>query len=437
MGSVNNPYTISEKTQEVVDDYNSFVAGGFAPYPVALTRVKGAKGWDVDGKEYIDFLSMYSVVNMGHGHPKILAAAIKAMEEGAVINLPFHSPYYGKLAKKLHELFGYDKFVAMTSGAEAADAAVKIARKWGYMVKKIPDGKCHILTAAACYHGVTISTVSLASKKSHLFGPFVPSVGSTSPSGKVVAFGVIDDLKEALEIDGDNIAAFMIEPIQGSAGIISPPKGYLKEVAELCKKHNVLFICDEVQTGLGRTGANLSHLRENVRPDLVVLGKALAGGMYALSGVLGDDSVMGLLDPFEIGSTMAANPVGCAAAIAALDVLVDEKLSERANKMGALLVSTLEAAKLPHVKEIMGNGLFYALVLDDKPPKVTPRRIVSLLAQRGVLASAAGLKRIRICPPLTISKEELLKGCEIVIGAFRDIEDMGELPAEVLVDVRH
>lgn len=279
MGSTEEIYEISTKTQEVVDDYESYVGGGFAPYPVALTHTKGSKAWDVDGKEYIDFLSMYSVVNMGHGHPKILAAAVQAMTEGAVVNLPFHSPYYGKLAKKLHDLFGYDKFVAMTSGAEAADAAVKIARKWGYISKNIPEGKCHILTAAACYHGVTLSTVSLASKKSSAFGPFVPNVGSTAPSGKVVAFGVIDDLREALEVDGERIVAFIIEPIQGSAGIVAPPKGYLKEVAALCKGHNVLFIVDEVQCGLGRAGANLCHLRDGVRPDLVVLGKALAGGM--------------------------------------------------------------------------------------------------------------------------------------------------------------
>ncbi|PVH83616.1 ornithine aminotransferase [Cadophora sp. DSE1049] len=437
MGSIQESYALSARTQEVVDDYANYVAGGFAPYPVALTRTLNAKAWDVDGKEYIDFLSMYAVVNMGHSHPKILAAAVEAMKEGAIVNLPFHNPAYGKLAKKLHDMFGYDKFVALTSGGEAADAAVKIARKWGYLSKKIPDGKCHILTAASCYHGVTISTVSLASKKSNYFGPFVPHVGSTSPSGKVVNFGSIEDLKEAFEADGENIASFMIEPMQGAAGMITPPKGYLKAVESLCKEHNVLFICDEIQCGLGRAGSDLFHLREGVRPDMVVLGKALSGGMYALSGVMGDDRTMGLLDSFEIGSTFAATPVGCAAAIAALDVLVEEQLSDRANELGALLISTLEAVKLPHVTCFSGAGLFWSIVFEPKPPKVTPRRIVSLLAQRGVLVSAAGLNRVRICPPLTISKEELLKGTEMVIEAIRDIEHVGQLPSESLFDPRH
>ncbi|KAN0096071.1 PLP-dependent transferase [Hyaloscypha variabilis] len=374
MGSIEEIYRISAKTQEVVDDYDNYVGGGLAPYPVtkyvALTHTKGAKAWDVDGKEYINFLSMYSVVNMDHGHPKILAAAVKAMTEGAVVNLPFHSPYYGKLARKLHDV-----------------------------------RRCPILTAAAYYHGVMLSTVLLASKRSSAFGPFVRNVGSTSPSGKVFASGVVEDLREALEVDRHNIAAFMIESIQGSAA------------AALCKQHNVLFIVDEVQCGLGRAGANLSHLKENARPDVVVLGKALAGG--------------------TIGSTMAANSVGCAAAIAALDVHVAENLSQRPNELGTLIRSTLKAAELPHVADFDGAGLFMSLVLDEKPPKVTPRRIVSLLAHRGVLASVAGLRRIRICPPLTISKEELLKGAEVVIGVMRDIEGCGELPAEVLVDVRH
>ncbi|KAH8657936.1 pyridoxal phosphate-dependent transferase [Xylariales sp. PMI_506] len=424
-------YAVSQKTQEVVDLYTNHVAGGFNPYPIALVKAKGSKAWDVDGKEYIDFLSMFSVVNFGHSHPKIVEAAVQAVQEGAVVNMPFHSPYYGQLAKRLHELFGYDRFVGLTSGGEAADAAVKIARKWGYLKKGIPEGQCYVLTASACYHGVTLSTVSMRSEhqKADYYGPFMPQVGPVAPSGKLIRYGEIDDIREAFEADGDKIAAVMVEPIQGSAGIIVPPAGYLKEIETLCRKHNILFIADEIQSGLGRAGANLAHLREDVRPDLVVLGKALAGGMYPLSGVMGDSSIMSLIDYYEIGSTMAATPIACASALAAMDVLVDENIAERANEMGKLLISTLEAANPPHIKEYMGSGLFWGVVLNVSD-KVTPRRLASLAGQRGLLFGPAGANRIRVCPPLTITREEILKGAEILIEALRDLETVGVLPAE-------
>ncbi|KAL2272697.1 hypothetical protein FJTKL_06210 [Diaporthe vaccinii] len=423
--------SVSQKNKEVVDLYNSYVAGGFAPYPIALVRAQGSKAWDVDGKEYIDFLSMYSVTNFGHSHPKIVAAATKAASECAVVNMPFHNPYYGQLAKRLHDLFGYDKFVALTSGAEAADAAVKIARKWGYLQKRIPEGDAWVLTAGRCYHGVTLSTVPMRSgpQKSPLFGPFMPKVGPISPAGREIRFGGIDDVRDAFETDGERIAAFMVEPIQGSAGVIVPPSGYLKEVEQLCKKHNVLFIADEVQCGLGRAGANLAHHRYGVRPDLVVVAKALAGGMYPLSGVMGDKNIMDLLDPYEIGSTMAATPIACASALAALNVLVDEDLAEEANSMGELLISTLKTANPPHVAGYMGAGLFWALILETSA-SVTPRRLASLAGQRGLLTGAVGPNRIRICPPLTISVEEMLRGADILIGALRDVENAGPLPAE-------
>ncbi|POS75666.1 hypothetical protein DHEL01_v205935, partial [Diaporthe helianthi] len=395
------------------------------PGQVALVKAQGSKAWDVDGKEYIDFLSMYSVTNFGHSHPKIVAAAIKATSECAVVNMPFHSPYYGKLAKRLHDLFGYDKFVALTSGAEATDAAVKIARKWGYLQKQIPEGKAWVLTAGRCYHGVTLSTVAMRSEhqKSHVYGPFMPKVGPISPSGREIRFGDIDDVREAFEMDGERIAAFMVEPIQGSAGVIVPPSGYLKAVEALCKKHNILFIADEVQCGLGRAGANLAHQREGVRPDLVVIAKALAGG------VMGDKRTLDLLDPYEIGSTMAATPIACSSALAALDVLVEEDLAARANYMGELLISTLKTASPPHVAGYMGAGLFWALILDTSD-NVTPKRVASLATQRGLLTGAAGPDRIRICPPLTVSVDEMLLGVDILIGSLRDVETIGPLPAE-------
>ncbi|KAI1628896.1 pyridoxal phosphate-dependent transferase [Exophiala viscosa] len=422
MPSATPSYAVSGKTQAVLSDYQEHVAGGFAPLPVAIVRAENATVWDVDEKEYLDFLSMYSV-----------SAAVAAMKDAACVNIAFHSPLYGKLAKRLGEVFGYDKFVGMTSGAEAVDAAVKIARKWAFFVKGIRDGSAHILTAAACYHGVTLSTVSLASKKADHFSNYLPNVGSTAPSGTAVRFGVIDDLRKAFTEDGPKIAAFMIEPIQGSAGIIVPPVGYISEVAALCKQYNVLFIADEIQTGFGRTGTNLSHQRDGSKADLVVLGKALSGGLYPMSGVMGPAHVMDLISPFEIGTTMANNPPGCAAALAALDVLVDEKLAERAEHLGRLLLERLRSLNLPYVVEFSGSGLFLAIVIEPRPPKVTGRRIAALLAQRGVLASAnMGGSRVRICPPLTISEEDLLRGVDIMAAVFAEVEDVDYIPGEVI-----
>ncbi|KAH8773564.1 pyridoxal phosphate-dependent transferase [Diaporthe sp. PMI_573] len=430
MDSAGNPEGyVSQKSQEIVELYDNYVAGGFAPYPVALIKAQGSKAWDVDGKEYIDFLSMYSVTNFGHSHPKIVAAATKAVSECAVVNMPFHSPYYGQLAKRLHDLFGYDKFVALTSGAEAADAAVKIARKWGYLRKQIPEEEAWVLTAGRCYHGVTLSTVAMRSEHQKMYGPFMSNVGPVSPSGKEIRFGDIDDVRAAFEVDGERLAAIMLEPIQGSAGIIVPPSGYLKEVEELCKKHKVLLIADEVQCGLGRAGANLAHHRDGIRPDLVVVAKALAGGMYPLSGVMGDKRTLDLLDPYEIGSTMAATPIACSSALAALDVLVEEDLSARANRMGELLISTMKTANPPHVAGYMGAGLFWALILDTSAT-VTPKRLASLATQRGLLIGAAGPDRIRICPPLTISIDEMLLGVSILVSALKDVATVGPLPAE-------
>ncbi|OQV03844.1 hypothetical protein CLAIMM_08832 [Cladophialophora immunda] len=434
MPSATQTFVLSEATQEVLNDYDEHVTGGFAPLPVAIAKAKNAAVWDVDGKQYLDFLSMYSVVNMGHGHPRIVSAAIDSMKEAACVNIAFHNPLYGRLAKRLYEVFGYDKFVGMTSGSEAVDAAVKIARKWAYFVKGIRDGSCHILTATACYHGVSLSTVSLASKKADHFSQYLPNVGSTAPSGTSVRYGVIEDLRKALSEDGAKIGAFMIEPIQGSAGIIVPPPGYVAEAAALCKEHNVLFIADEIQTGFGRTGSNLCHQRDGVRADLVVLGKALSGGLYPMSGVMGPSRIMDIISPYEVGTTMANNPPGCAAALAALDVLEEEKLSDRANYLGGLLLEKLRSFNLPHVIEYMGSGLFIAAVIEQKPPKVTGRRITALLAQRGILASATGMgNRIRFCPPLTISEEDLLRGAEIIATAFADVEDMGEIPGEAVL----
>ncbi|KAH8885268.1 PLP-dependent transferase [Thozetella sp. PMI_491] len=418
------------KTAEVNHDYDTHIAGGFAPLPIAIATAQGSVAYDVDGKQYIDFLSMIAVNNMGHGHPRIVNAAVKALLSGATVNLAVQSPYYGQLARRM---FNYDRFVALTSGGEAADAALKIARKWGHLVKKIPPGKCHVLSTSTCYHGVGLSTLSLFSYRSSLFQPFLPNTGHISPSGHVVRFGNLEDVKIAFEADGINIAAIIVEPIQGASGVIMPPDDYLPGLAELCKKHNVLLIADEIQTGLGRCGHPLFHMKYNIRPDLVILGKALSGGVYPMSGVLGDNCVMELLDPAEIGSTMAANPPGCAAALAALDVLVDENLCARANEMGELLESTIKSLNPPHIIEYTGAGMLRALVMAEKVPRVTARRLAALLAQRGLIANGIKGGRIRLCPPLNIDRDLLIKGAHMVAQALVDLEDVPDgLPGEVI-----
>ncbi|OAP57616.1 ornithine-oxo-acid transaminase [Fonsecaea erecta] len=432
MGSI-DPVSATPTTAEVNDDYDQCIAGGFAPLPVALVSAHGSLAYDVEHKSYIDFLSMIAVNNMGHGHPKIVDAAVKALQSGATVNLAFQSPFYGRLARRLTQAFGYDRFVALTSGGEAADASMKIARKWGHLVKGIPVGKCFILSASGCYHGVGLSPLSLASKKSRLFETFLPQTGSTSPSGISIRYGCLEDVEMAFKLDGTEIAAFIVEPIQGAAGVIVPPDDYLPGVARLCRQYNVLLIADEIQTGLGRCGYPLFHMKYGIRPDLVILGKALSGGVYPVSGVLGDNHIMKLLDPYEVGSTMAANPPGCAASLAAIDVLFDEGLSSRALMLGDLLISTLKSSDPPHVKEYMGAGLLWAIVIKEKPPRVTSRRVIALLAQRGVLANAIKGGRIRICPPLTISTELLLQGVEIIVQTLRDVESHLEgLPGEVV-----
>ncbi|RMJ17092.1 hypothetical protein CDV36_003251 [Fusarium kuroshium] len=421
------------KTAEVNNDYDTYVAGGFAPLPIALTRAQGSIAYDVDGKEYIDFLSMIAVTNMGHGHPKIVKAAVEALQTGATINLVAQNPHYGQLARRITQMFNYDRFVALTSGGEAVDAAMKMARKWGYLVKGIPMGKCCILSASRCYHGVGLSNLSLFSFKSSLFEPFNPNNGHISPSGHEVRFGCLEDLKKAFEADAENIAAFIIEPIQGASGVIVPPEDYLPGVAKLCKQYDVLLIIDEIQTGLGRCGYPLYQMKYGIQADLVVLGKALSGGLSPMSGVLGYNAVMELLDPAEVGSTMAANPPGCAAALAALNVLVDEELSVRAREMGELMISTIKAMNPPHVIEYTGDGLLRAIVITEKEPWVTARRLGALLVQRGLIANGMKGGRIRLCPPLNIDRELLIRGAEMVAQALIDLENVpGELPGEMI-----
>lgn len=415
----------SEKSQEIINSYRQNVKSGFFPLPIPIIKSKNATVWDTDGNEYIDFLSFFAVANMGHCHPKIVEASCKAIRECPLVNTAFINPSYAELAKKIEKILGYNSTVCMCSGADATDTASKIARKWGYLKKGIKEDDVFILTTSACYHGITLSTHSFASVRKQIFGPFLPNVGSTSPSGIFVKYGDIESLEKAISADHERIAAFMVEPIQGSAGIVDPPEGYLKKAYELCEKFNILFIADEIQTGLGRAGNILKSWDEGIKPDLVCLGKGLAGGVAPLSAVCGDKKIMDILEAGDIGSTMAANPPATAAAVAALDVLIDEKISEQSKEKGLLLKKLLLEEKLEQVLDVSGSGMLRAAILNPKciNTSFNGSRLAAFCATKGVLVnSAAGGTRIRICPPPTISIDDLRKGVKIFAECVRTLE---------------
>lgn len=410
--------------QAVLDTYQTRVKSGFTPLPIAISRAKNAKLWDVDGKEYIDFLSFFAVANMGHAHPVIVEASCRALQECPLANTAVVNPSYAQLAVKINDILGYPRIVCMLSGADATDTATKIARKWGYLKKGIKEDNAFVLTASSCYHGLTISTHSFSSAKENVFGPFVSKVGSTAPCGENVVYGDLKSLEKVLEANHATIAAFMVEPIQGSAGIVDPPKGYLKGAFDLCKKYNVLFIADEVQTGLGRAGSLLKSFDEGIKPDLVCLGKALGGGVAAISAVIGSSEVMDILEHGDIGSTMAANPPATAAACAALDVLVEENICQMAREKGELLKALILEEKMSEIASVSGDGMLRAVVLnpDMVDDMFNGSKIAALCATNGLIVnSAGGGKRIRLCPPPTIDEADLREGVKLFAKCVREV----------------
>ncbi|CDK27991.1 unnamed protein product [Kuraishia capsulata CBS 1993] len=415
---------VSQETLKAVAEYHEHTRGGFLPLPIPIVKAQDYKLWDSDGKEYLDFLSMFAVVNMGHSHPKIVSAMVKAIQDRALVNTAFVSPSYAALAAKIHQIFGYNRCVAMLSGADATDTATKIARKWGYKVKGITAGKAFVLTTSSCYHGLTISTHSFTSSKDENFGPFVPFVGYISPSGIPVEYGDLTSLEKALEKDHETIAAFMVEPIQGAAGIIDPPEGYFKAAFSLCKKFNVLFIADEVQTGLGRAGYVLKSWSSGVQPDLVCLGKAIAGGMTPLSIVMGNNSVMDLIEKGDIGSTFGATPPATESALAALSVLIDEDLATRSLELGKLMRKLVQDQNLPQIETLTGEGLLCAAVLKNPSERFNARRLAALCATKGLVIGPIANSRVRLCPPLTIKEYDLRRAVEIFAQSCRELESI-------------
>lgn len=382
------------RTNELIELEEKYGAHNYHPLDVVIDRAQGVWVYDVEGNRYLDCLASYSAVNQGHCHPKILQAMLEQAHRVTLTSRAFRNDQLPLLYKELHDLTGYEMALPMNSGAEAVETAIKAARKWGYKVKSIPDGKAEIIVCAGNFHGRTTTIVSFSSDEQYRdgFGPFTPGF-------KIIPYG---DAKALEAVTTPNTCAFLVEPIQGEAGILIPPAGYLKAAAEICRKNHVLFIADEIQAGLGRTGKLFAFEHEGVRPDAVMIGKALAGGFYPVSAVLASKEVLGVFKPGDHGSTFGGNPLACALARAALRVLVEENLIERSAELGRYFLKKLQALRSPHIKEVRGKGLWIGIELNK-----LARPHCQALKQAGVLCKETHGSVIRIAPPLVITREEI------------------------------
>ena len=384
-------------TQEFIKIEEQYGAHNYHPLDVVIEKAEGVWVYDVEGRKYLDCLSAYSAVNQGHVHPEILNALLEQAKKVTLTSRAFRNDQLPLLYKELSEMTGYDMSLPMNSGAEAVETAVKLARKWAYQVKKVPRHQAEIIVAGNNFHGRTVTIISFSTEPLYRddFGPFTPGF-------VVVEYGDAAAIEKAIT---PNTAAVLLEPIQGEAGVIMPPEGYLKSVAELCRKNNVLFVADEIQTGLCRTGKLFASQHEDVRPDIVIVGKALAGGFYPVSAVLADKPILGLFAPGEHGSTFGGNPLAAAVARASLKVLREEKLAERSAELGAYFVEQLSEIPSPHVKEVRGKGLLIGVEL--KPGAGGARRFCEALKAKGILAKETHDNVIRFAPPLVIDKETI------------------------------
>jgi len=386
-------------------------AHNYHPLPVVLDKGEGVFVWDVEGKKYYDFLSAYSAVNQGHSHPKIVDALVNQAKKLALTSRAFYNSNLGEYEKKITTLFGFDKVLPMNSGAEAVETAVKLARKWSYEVKGISENAAKIVVCENNFHGRTTTIVSFSNDPdaNKNYGPFTPGFVK-------IPYNDLSALEEVLKNDAQNIAAFLVEPIQGEAGVYVPDENFLKNALELCKKYNVLFIADEVQTGVARTGKLIACHHEDVQPDILILGKALSGGMYPVSAVLANDEIMNVIKPGQHGSTFGGNPIACAVAIAALDVVEEEKLSERAEELGKLFRSEIEKLieKSDLITKVRGKGLLNAILINDTPESSTAWNLCLQLKENGLLAKPTHGNIIRLAPPLVITEEQLLDCVKII-----------------------
>ena len=390
----------SARTQAYIDKEENFGAHNYHPIPVVIDSAEGVYMWDVDGKRYYDFLSAYSAVNQGHCHPKIINALIHQAEKLTLTSRAFHNDLLGQYEEYMSKLFGYDKLLPMNSGAEAVETAIKLCRRWAYDVKGVPSNMAKILVCDGNFHGRTTGIISFSTDPDSTsgFGPFIPGY-------EVVAYNDLASLANALK--DPNVAGFLVEPIQGEAGVYVPDEGFLSSAYEMCKAANVLFIGDEIQTGLARTGKMLACDHENVRPDILILGTALSGGTMPVSAVLADDEIMLTIKPGEHGSTFGGNPLACAVAIAAMQVLVEEKLAENAEKMGQMLRDALSTMNPDFIKVVRGKGLLNAIVVNNDYHGKNAWDFCLALKENGLLAKPTHGDKIRFAPPLVIDIEQM------------------------------
>lgn len=401
-------------SKQAIELEHKYGAHNYHPLPVVLARGEGVYVWDVEGKKYFDFLSAYSAVNQGHCHPKIVKAMVDQAGTLALTSRAFHNDVLGEFEKFATEYFGFDKILPMNTGAEAVETAIKLCRKWAYLTKGIEKDQAKIIVCENNFHGRTTTIVSFSNDPDAYseYGPFTPGFIR-------IPYNDLDALEKALK--DPTVAGFLVEPIQGEAGVYVPADGYLKEAQELCRKNNVLFIADEVQTGIARTGKLLACDHENVKPDILILGKAISGGMYPVSAVFANDDIMLLIKPGQHGSTFGGNPVGAKVAIAALEVVRDEKLAEKANRLGEILRRELKAIDSDMITLVRGRGLLNAIIIKPKGD-IVAWDVCLKMAENGLLAKPTHGDIIRFAPPLVITEEQLMECVEIIRKSVASFE---------------
>ena len=404
---------MSDKTKHYLHLEEQYSAHNYHPLPVVLNKGQGVYVWDVDGKRYYDFLSGYSALNQGHCHPKILATFMEQAQLLTLTSRAFYNDALGEYAKFITGYFGYDKVLPVNTGVEAVETAIKLCRRWGYMKKGIPENKATIIVCAENFHGRTSTVISFSTDPAAYtgFGPFTPGF-------IIIPYNDLPALAEALK--DKNVAGFLVEPIQGEAGVVVPDEGYLSTAKQYCEAANVLFMADEIQTGLSRTGKLLACDHEEVRPDMLILGKALSGGTMPVSAVLADDEIMLTIKPGEHGSTYGGNPLSCKVAITALKVLKEEKMAENAAAMGALLRSELESLHSPYISIVRGKGLLNAIVIDHVN-KEAAWGLCMAMKENGLLAKPTHGDKIRLAPPLIINREQILECVGIIGKSLKEI----------------
>jgi len=407
-----SPIPLSDAATDLIARERAFGAHNYDPLPVVLARGEGSWLADIDGRRYLDLMSAYSAVSFGHAHPRIVAALVAQARQLGVTSRAYHNDELPHLFERLVRLTGLDRVLPANGGAEAVETALKAARKWGHRVKGIPDGHAEIIGCHGNFHGRTIAVVGLSTEPQYRdgFGPFPPGL-STIP------YGDADALERAIT---PRTAAFLVEPIQGEGGIVVPSPGYLTRCAEICRRHRVLLICDEIQTGLGRTGRFLASQHEGIRPDAVILGKALGGGLLPVSALVGTNDLMQVFGPGDHGSTFGGNPLAAAVAMAALDVLEDEKLVERSAEVGAWLLQELQDLRSHIVRDVRGRGLFVGIEVDAR--YIGARPVVDRLLARGILSKDTHGTVVRIAPPLNIPRDDLAWAVAQIRATFRELE---------------